>query len=120
METTTVKPRPLTPATATANKDRRRATRTKVRGLLCDRGEIIDLSTKGMRLRVRWRWQESQIRAITIVDGDISVPVHARCVWCRQEGMFTHIVGLAFQRAQPRDLDRLQLIVERRGQGEAD
>ena len=96
-----------------ASTDRRKSRRIRVKGLICDRGEVIDLSTKGMRLRVHRRWHEGQLRAITIVDHEYSVPVEARCVWCRQEGMFTHVIGLAFQRTSDNDVERLAAIAAR-------
>jgi len=34
---------------------------------------------------------------LTISDGEDSVTIDARCVWCRQDGMFSHTVGVAFE-----------------------
>jgi hypothetical protein len=101
-------------------RERRRADRVRVKGLLCDRGEVIDLSTKGMRLRVHRRWHEGHVRTITVVEGGVAVPVEARCVWCRQEGMFNHVIGLAFQHTTERDVERLAEIAARSSTGEAD
>lgn len=62
----------------------------------CDHGEVIDLSNRGIRLRSRKRWHEGQIRQIAINADGMRVAVEAQCVWSRQEGMFTHLLGLAF------------------------
>lgn len=120
MGSSTAKAAQGTSTTGASVRERRRTTRVKVRGLICDRGEVIDLSTKGMRLRVHRRWNEGHVRTITIVGGGSAVPVEARCVWCRQEGMFAHVVGLAFQHTPKTDLDRLAMIVSTTGTGEAD
>lgn len=111
---------PSTPITGGAVRDRRNARRIRVKGLICDRGEVIDLSTKGMRLRVHRRWNEGHVRTITIVSDGTAVPVEARCVWCRQEGMFSHVVGLAFQYPNPDDVQRLSRIAAAAGTGDAD
>ena len=120
MTTSAARTQPAPANVATPARERRRADRVRVKGLLCDRGEVIDLSTKGMRLKVHRRWHEGHVRTITVVDGDASVPVEARCVWCRQEGMFNHVVGLAFQHTTERDVERLSLIASRHANGAAD
>lgn len=79
--------------------ERRRDSRADVSGLWCDRGQVIDLSARGMRLTSLRRWAEGQIRRVSLTDGSRSVTLTARCVWCRQEGMFSHSLGLAFEPA---------------------
>jgi hypothetical protein len=111
---------PSASMTGASVRERRRARRIRVKGLICDRGEVIDLSTKGMRLRVHRRWNEGHVRTITIVDGESSVPVEARCVWCRQEGMFSHVVGLAFQHTDATDVQRLARITAIASAGDVD
>lgn len=120
MATGAAKTHPTTSPATPLGRERRDAQRVRVRGLICDRGEVIDLSTKGMRLHVHRRWPEGHLRAITIVDGALSVPVEARCIWCRQEGMFSHVVGLAFQHTSEHDVERLTLIAKRHANGHAD
>jgi hypothetical protein len=93
--------------------ERRGAERLRVKGLWCDKGQIIDLSKSGMRIRVLRRWHEGQTRSITIVDDHDSAPVEARCVWCRQEGLFAHVVGLAFDGLTPEGAAALEAIAER-------
>lgn len=83
--------------------ERRGHTRTDVGGLWCDRGQVVDLSARGMRLISLRRWAEGQIRRVSITDGRRSITVNARCVWCRQEGMFSHSMGLAFEPASAED-----------------
>ncbi len=79
-----------------ARLERRRAGRTRVAGLWCTGGQVIDLSLTGMRITGRSRWNEGDARTITVGDDRSSVEVRARCVWCRQEGAFSHNLGLAF------------------------
>ncbi len=119
MTTSAAKTRLSTSTGQPRAQERRKAERVRVKGLICDRGEVIDLSTKGMRLRVHRRWNEGHVRTITIVDGGVCVPVEARCVWCRQESMFNHVVGLAFQHTTASDVEQLGQIAARHANGEA-
>ncbi len=96
-----------------AGAERRSAERLRVRGLWCDKGQVIDLSTAGMRLRVLRRWNEGHTRTITIVDEHALIPVQARCVWCRQEGLFAHVVGLAFDHVDDQHEAALRAVAER-------
>lgn len=84
-----------------ARRERRASERVKVRGLWCDRGETVDFSPRGMRLVVRRRWPEGLVRKIRLHLGDEVHEVAARCIWCRQDGMFTHSVGVAFDGISP-------------------
>ncbi len=52
-----------------------------------------------MRLISLRRWAEGQIRRVSLTDGSRSVTIMARCVWCRQEGLFSHSLGIAFEPA---------------------
>lgn len=81
-----------------AAADRRAVARARVQMMWCDRGSVIDLSPRGMRLSTTRRWQEGQRRRITICDTKRSITVEARCIWCNQEGLFSHHVGLSFDR----------------------
>jgi len=100
-------------------RERRTASRIQVRGLLCDRGQIIDLSARGMRLIVHRRWPEGASRTLTIVDTPHSIPVTARCVWCRQQSLFSHIVGLAFEHLTQDQVEALLRMAQRHDQGGA-
>jgi hypothetical protein len=73
----------------------------------------VDLSARGMRLTTMRRWPEGQVRTLTLVDGGDSVPVEARCVWCRQDSMFSHVVGIAFEQLGPEQLEILARIAGR-------
>ncbi len=79
-----------------ARLERRRAERTRVTGLWCTGGQVIDVSLTGLRMTSRSRWGEGDARNITLGDDRTSVELRARCVWCRQEGTFSHNLGLAF------------------------
>ncbi len=81
-------------------------------GVMCDRGRVVDLSSRGMRLRTMQRWPEGTRRSIRLTIGGEHAMVEAVCVWCRQRGAMTHDVGLAFQHvdgASARTLARLVL-----------
>jgi len=108
---------PLARPTATpdgeSRADRRSAARLAVRGLWCDKGQVIDLSARGMRLKVHRRWTEGRTRTLTIVDHGDAIPVVARCVWCRQEGLFAHHVGLAFDHVDDETASAIERLAER-------
>lgn len=93
--------------------ERRDSDRIKVKGLWCDRGQVLDLSERGMRLNTLRRWSEGFSRTITIVDGPDRATVEARVVWCRQIGSFSHLVGLAFIEPTPAAAQALRRIAER-------
>jgi len=107
------------PAGNRTGVERRSSRRIQVRGLLCDRGQVIDLSQRGMRLLVHRRWPEGAARTIPIVASPHSIPVVARCVWCRQESLFTHVVGLAFENLTQDQLETLRAIAQRHDQGDS-
>lgn len=88
--------------------NRRNSLRSRTTGLYTDQGKVIDLSTRGMRLRCSRRWNEGQRRTIHIRHADIEVEVSARCVWCRQEGLLSHTVGLAFDHISAETAEQLE------------
>lgn len=102
-----------TRALARAASERRRGHRAEVAGLWCDRGQVIDLSTRGMRMTSLRRWSEGQVRRVTIADSQHHATVDARCVWCRQEGLFHHLVGLSFEDTTPEQERLIARIMER-------
>jgi hypothetical protein len=77
-------------------QERRDAKRKAVHGIWCDKGQVVDMSERGMRLTMQLRWQEGKTRKVTVSDESECVTLDARCVWCRQEGLFVHAVGVAF------------------------
>ena len=97
----------------TKRAERRRATRTEVAGLWCDRGQVLDLSDRGLRITSPRRWSEGQIRNLTLSDSGGSVTLCARCVWCRQDSLFNHTVGLAFDQITDSQRDTLHAIAQR-------
>lgn len=96
-----------------ASDDRRSGDRVTVAGLWCDRGQIIDLSPRGMRMMSFRRWHEGQERRVTIADGKHSATVIARCVWCRQDGLFSHQMGLAFESIGEDDVRAIELMLRK-------
>jgi hypothetical protein len=81
--------------------ERRDSDRLKTVGVLCNRGKVIDLSTRGMRLRT-WRpWKDGQRKLITVHDEHSRVTLEAKCVWVRPRGPFRRVVGLCFEHAIP-------------------
>lgn len=95
------------------NAERRSSDRVQVKGLWCDRGQVIDLSERGMRLNTLRRWSEGYTRNITIVDGPDRISLEARVVWCRQISIFSHLVGLAFLNPTPEAAQALRRIADR-------
>ena len=71
-----------------------------------------------MRLMVHRRWPEGASRTITIVDTPHSIPVTARCVWCRQQSLFSHVVGLAFENLTQDQVEALMRMAQRHDQGD--
>ncbi|HBS29627.1 MAG TPA: hypothetical protein DEB06_09310 [Phycisphaerales bacterium] len=94
-------------------QDRRATRRAPVSGLWCDRGQVIDLSTRGMRLMSFRAWGEGQRRRVTVADGKHSAELIARCVWSRQEGLFTHHIGLAFEGVTDEEQRALVVLLRR-------
>jgi len=87
--------------------------RLHVEGLTCDRGRIIDLSVRGMRVRCKRGWVVGQRRDVTLASARTRLRLPARCVWARHDGFFSWTVGLAFDGATPdqlRDVAELALI----------
>lgn len=87
--------------------------RLHVEGLTCDRGRIIDLSVRGMRVRCKRGWIVGQRREVTLASPRVRLRLPARCVWARRDGFFSWTVGLAFDGATPdqlRDVAELALI----------
>ena len=79
--------------------ERRDADRLKIVGVRCNRGMVVDLSTRGMRLRSwSWRrWKPDDRRIITLFDDHARVTLEARCVWVRPAGFMRKVVGLCFE-----------------------
>lgn len=81
--------------------ERRDSDRLKTVGVMCNRGKVIDLSTRGMRLQT-WRlWKDGQRRIVTVYDEQSRVTLEAKCVWVRPLGPFRRVVGLCFEHAIP-------------------
>jgi len=98
-------PTPAVPAPVARKRERRIFGRSILSAgagpIACDRGRIIDFSSRGMRLATRSRWAEGQCRAITVTVEDHDYHAEARCIWCRQDGLFSHVVGIAIESAPP-------------------
>lgn len=95
--------------------ERRDADRLKTVGVRCNRGAVVDLSTRGMRLRTFRRWKDGQRRIITLFDGHSRVTLEAKCVWVRPiaNGMpFQRVVGLCFEHAIPEQERALARLAE--------
>lgn len=95
----------------TGFRERRVSSRRPVSGLWCDKGQVLDLSAHGVRLQSPRRWQEGRTCTLTVGDGDASVTLEARCVWCRQDGLFSHQVGVMFENTEPDAVEQLARLV---------
>ena len=105
---------------ASEQEDRRVAPRTDVGGLWCDRGQIIDLSVRGMRLISPQRWSEGQILNVSISDEQDAATLVARCVWCRQEGLYNHAIGLAFDSVSDERSAAIRSMAQRHAAGNSE
>jgi hypothetical protein len=81
-----------------ADDPRRRATRHKVDALECDLGEVLDLSSTGMRVACRGKppiriGQSGSIRLQTVSG---AVPLTGRVAWLRRVGIRRFEVGVDF------------------------
>lgn len=92
--------------------ERRDADRLKTVGVSCNRGRVVDLSTRGMRLRTWRRWKSGQRRLVTLFDETARVTLEAKCVWVRPTGAFTRVVGLCFEHAVPEQERALAQLAE--------
>ncbi|MEZ6212392.1 MAG: PilZ domain-containing protein [Phycisphaerales bacterium] len=92
-------------------RERRLSRRHAVNGLWCDKGQILDLSGMGLRLQSPRRWQEGRTCSLSMGDGDTSVTIEARCVWCRQDGLFSHQIGLVFEDIDPAASEHIARLV---------
>jgi hypothetical protein len=92
--------------------DRRVALRQPMDALQCDRGEILDLSKTGARLRTRWAWREGRTRPLTIIANEFVVNLHARCVWSVKDGFLKHTIGLHFEDITPAKQEKLAQIAQ--------
>lgn len=95
----------------TGFRERRGSGRHPVSGLWCDRGQVLDLSGRGLRLQSPRRWQEGRVCSVALGDGDVSISVEARCVWCRQDGLFSHQLGLVFEECSPETVEQIARLV---------
>ncbi len=96
--------RHIQPGLNDAWEDNRSVGRLQVDGLSCDRGRVIDLSIRGMRMRSRRGWGVGQRREVELVSGGTRLRLPARCVWARRDGIFSWTIGLAFEGATPEQL----------------
>lgn len=100
---------------ATDPGERRDSDRLKTVGVHCNRGKVIDLSTRGMRLRTFRRWKEGQRRIVTLFDEHSRVTLEAKCVWVRPLANgtpFQRVVGLCFEHAIPEQERALTRLAE--------
>lgn len=87
----------------------RRFGRVRVEGLTCNRGRIIDLSIRGMRVRACGTWAPGEHKAVTLRSAGTTLTLPATCVWSRREGIMRWTIGLSFESATP---DQLRVVGE--------
>jgi c-di-GMP-binding flagellar brake protein YcgR len=76
----------------------------------CDRGQVLDLSLGGMRLRGRWL-NPQLVHAVRMTCTGESVAVRAEVVWQQKRGWFTWEMGLKFVQVDPRTMTALERLV---------
>lgn len=102
----------LTGRDTTDPRERRDSDRLKTVGVACSRGTVVDLSTRGMRLKTWRRWKEGQRRLVTLHDPTTRVTLEGKCVWVRKVSLFRSLVGVCFEHAVPEQERALANLVE--------
>lgn len=85
--------------TESPGHERRREARVSAHDVSCNRGKVVDMSSRGMRIVSRSKWREGEMLPLTLQCGAMRVTTPARCIWARREGMFTWVIGVAFMHA---------------------
>lgn len=93
-------PAPKAQAPTTAAQ-KRRSGRFRVEGVRCDRGEPLDMSLEGMRLRTRRSWPVGESREVCLRTSSIRLTLSARCAWAQREGLLRHTIGVIFDGTTP-------------------
>jgi hypothetical protein len=88
-----------------ANEKRRRSGRLALEQVRCELGEVLDLSSHGMRVRSRKAFRVGDVRVIVIEGLGGTLGMKSRIVWIKRNGMFRHEVGFEFMDVDP-DLAR--------------
>ncbi len=77
----------------------RRLGRVRIEGVRCDRGEPLDMSMQGLRIRSRRAWPVGETRPLTLRTSRLKITLPATCVWAQREGVFRHLLGVSFEHA---------------------
>lgn len=93
-------------------RERRDSDRLKTVGVACNRGVVVDVSTRGMRLKSWRRWKEGQRRLITLYDPTTRVTLEGKCVWVRKVSPFRSLVGICFEHPIPEQERALANLVQ--------
>ncbi len=88
----------------TANN--RRHGRIRPDAIWCSLGTILDLSASGLRVMSKKPLGGQGV--VTMRDGDVTVSVQARIVWCRRIGFRRHEAGIEFVDIRPEEAARLR------------
>lgn len=97
-------PKAQAPANAA---QKRRSGRFRVEDVRCDRGEPVDMSLEGMRLRTRRSWPVGESREVCLRTSSLRLTLHARSAWAQREGLLRHMVGLIFEGTTPAQRETL-------------
>ena len=84
-------------------------------GLRSDHGRVVDFSLHGVRILSDRRWEERATHRLCISSEHRTLVIDARCVWCRQEGLRDHLIGLAFDRVNEEQASTIHALLEDRG-----
>ncbi len=84
-------------------------------GLRSDHGRVVDFSLHGVRILSDRRWEERVIHRVCISSANRTLVIDARCVWCRQEGLRDHLIGLIFDRVSEAQAETIQALLEDAG-----
>ncbi len=97
-----------------SGKERRKHARVCPEGLLCDVGEVLNISAGGVRLLTKRALKDPvELRFWRGKDG---VVLSATIVWSRREGFRQHVIGLQFADPSQVQIQKLMDIALRGGE----
>lgn len=74
---------------------------TAVSRIKCNRGNVLDFSTRGLRISSRRLWSPGELKSITLKLDKQSITVVAEGAWCRERVAGKREIGVAFATLTP-------------------
>jgi hypothetical protein len=99
-------------------RDNNRVLARPDRTLRCSLGEIIDMSTRGVRIaRRRALTPGGDIFSFTLRSGRDRLTLRGACVWSRRSGFMRHTAGIALAGMTPDEARLLRAFIDRHAAG---